>query len=648
MSRISGSERKKMDTVKDAHREGWHRNVDLLLKAQGYWDNLYRFRKERERCKRYNYGDQWGDRVHVGCEDMTEEAYIESQGRVPLKNNLIRRLVRNVLGVYRAQSKQPICTARDRDEQRLGETMSTILQCNWQKNRMKEVNARTFEEFLISGFIIQKKTFGWRDGQPDEWTEYVNPNNFFVDDGMKDFRGWDVHMLGEIHDVPFSTLCREFAGGPEDYDRLAEIYKAARERELLKNNAEYFGHHKLRNLDFLYPYDVSLCRVIEIWTEEMKPRYRCHDYLNGEYYKIETKDYAELVEAENASRLAQGEASGMAREEVPLIEAEWYMDTYWYYRFVTPTGEVLKEGETPYAHGSHPYVFKIYPFIDGEVHSFVSDVIDQQRYVNRLITLEDWMLRTSAKGVLMVPEQCLGDHTPEEFADEWTRYDGVIVYNAKPGVPAPQQVSANTQNVGIGELLNLQLKFFEDISGVQGALQGRPGYSQTSGALYAQQTQNSTMALMDLFDTFSSFVVEGAYKDVKNMQQFYDEKRVFNIAGKNSRMVEYDPEKISDVEFDLSIVEGTDTPVYRQMANELLMQIWQSGQISLEQLLENGDFPFADELLQSIQSQKEQAAAGGGVQALPQDLQQQVAATGNQATVQELDAALRGGGQRGE
>ena len=40
------------------------------------------------------------------------------------------------------------------------------------------------------------------------------------------------------------------------------------------------------------------------------------------------------------------------------------------------------------------------------------------------------------------------------------------------------------------------------------------------------------------------------------------------------------------------------------------MQLWQRQAISLEQLLQSGNFPFADELLQSIQSQKERLAAG--------------------------------------
>ncbi len=199
----------------------------------------------------------------------------------------------------------------------------------------------------------------------------------------------------------------------------------------------------------------------------------------------------------------------------------------------------------------------------------------------------------------------------EDVADEWARFNGVImIKQPKTGTALPQQVANNATQIGISELLNMQLKFFEDISGVNGAIQGKPGYSGMSASLYNQQTQNATMSLLDLLDTYSSFIRDGAYKDVKNIQQFYDTPRVFNISGKNSSIVQYDPKKIRDVEFDLSIVESTSTPAYRMLTNDLLMQLWQAKAISVEQLLENGDFPFADRLLQSIQSQKEQVAAG--------------------------------------
>ena len=71
------------------------------------------------------------------------------------------------------------------------------------------------------------------------------------------------------------------------------------------------------------------------------------------------------------------------------------------------------------------------------------------------------------------------------------------------------------------------------------------------------------------------------------MQQFYDSKRVFNIAGKSGAQIEYDPKKIRDVEFDLSITESTSTPAYRHLANDMLMQLYQSQAISVEQLLEH-------------------------------------------------------------
>lgn len=56
----------------------------------------------------------------------------------------------------------------------------------------------------------------------------------------------------------------------------------------------------------------------------------------------------------------------------------------------------------------------------------------------------------------------------------------------------------------------------------------------------------------------------------------------------------------------------------------MLMQLYQSQAISVEQLLEHGDFPFADELLQSIKSQKEQLEQGKVPDGLSPQLLQQV------------------------
>lgn len=623
-------------------RRGDRRTFDILMEAAEHWARMARFRRDRERNKRYTYGDQWSDIICVEGREIREEDYIRAQGNLPLVNNHIHRLVKQFLGVYRSQSKEPTCVARDREEQKLGETMSTVLQYNMQLNELGEVNARTMEEYLISGLAVQRKWYGWRNGALDCWTDYVNPGSFFVDTSMKDFRGWDVSMVGEVHDVSFDALCASFAESAADVRRFREIYGAARSRGALDACGEEFGYSRAGRMDFLWAPEPGRCRVIEVWRKEIKPRYRCHDYNNGSVYKIDEEDYEELVERVNRERVARGVELGIAEEEIPLVEATWMMDHYWYYYYLTPFGDVLREGETPYEHKEHPYVFKAYPFIDGEIHSFVADVIDQQRYTNRLIMMYDWIMKSSAKGVLMFPEGSEPDGmSMEDIADEWARANGVIFFKPKPGAPMPQQLAQNCTNIGIVELLNLQLKFFEEISGVNGALQGKPGYAGTSAAKYNQETQNATLSLLDILESFSAFVKAGAYKDVRNIQQYYDTKRVFNIAGRSGTEIEYDPKKIRDVMFDLSIVESTATPAYRQLSNDILMQLWQAQAITVEQLLEHGDFPFADNLLQSLQSQRADLEAGKNPGGLPAGVMEEASGGADAGAVEAAYRALR-------
>ena len=633
LSRVLDKE--ELDSVKASKNrfdKPYERAFSILLEAQRYYNNMDNFRKRRLRNKRYCYGDQWGDTIEFKSKcgftkRIREEDYIREQGSEPLKNNLIRRLVKNVLGVYRSQSKEPTCNARDKDEKRYGETMSVVLQCNRQLNRETELDARTMEEFLISGAAIYKKKYGWRRGRLDCWTDYVNPNNFFIDNNMRDFRGWDVSCLGEVHDITIGNVLREFAKSPAEARKLKEIYRLAANRDfVIADCTQRFGEFDPKTIDFMNPSNPSLCRVIEVWRKESKPRYRCHDYNNGDDFKIDIEDKADIVDAENRDRIRRGMAAGMLEEDIPLIDAEWFMDDYWHFYYLSPFGDILREGETPYAHGEHPYCFKFYPFIDGEIHSFVEDVIDQQRYVNRLITMYDFIMRASAKGVLLCPEDCLPDDMSwDDFCDEWSRFNGVVRYKPNKSGQVPQQVANNSTNIGIGDLLSYQLKFFEDISGVNGALQGKPGVSGTSGSLYAQQTQNATMSLLDILETFSQFIIDGAYKTVKNMQQYYDVARNFNIVGRAGQIVRYDPKKIRDVEFDINITESTATPVYRQMANEFLMTLWQNQAITLEQLLQVGDFPFGEELLQSVASNQQAIQNGETPQGFSPQLQAQIA-----------------------
>lgn len=533
-----------METEELENKEPVYRQ-DLLNKARQCWEGMDTFRRERERCKRFTYGDQWGDPVVTDSGLVREEDYMLSQGNIPLKNNLIRRLVRNVLGVFRNQWRVPRCEARDMSERTQAEVMQRLLEYNLELNRMEEMYARTMEEFLISGMVVHRKWYGIRMGKADCRTDFVSPESFFMNSDSRDFRSWDVDFAGQLHDMSFAAVCSAFAADSRDYEKLQASYKPAS-----APGGTRFGS-PAPDRSFFQPSSPELCRVIEIWEKRHMPRYVCHDPKAGECYRIEARDYATMVERENRRR----QRLHPGREDL-LIKTCWRMEEEWHYHFMTPEGLELATGVTPYHHGSHPYVIKAYPYIDGEIHSFVADIIDQQKYTNRLISMYDWILRASAKGVLLFPEGALPEGMDIcDVADEWSRFNGVIVFRPKVGVPLPQQVSSTANTSGIYELLDIQMKMMEDISGVNGALQGKLDSNSMSGTLYDQQTRNSLTALADLLKSYSDFITEATAKDVWNIRQFYTPERIRSIIGGSG--TELDSTSLFfDSTFDFSIKQG--------------------------------------------------------------------------------------------
>lgn len=591
--------------VKSKERK-FTQDKDMLDMAYRAWDELQRHRQNRQRNRNYTFGEQWSDMITLADgRTISEEQYLKEQGKVPLKNNLIRQLVKNIVGQFRSTRTQPVCIARDRNEQWLGEVLSNAVEYVHQHNRVWELDGRTLEEFVISGSCAHKIVYETRLGKSDVWVDEINPVRLFFNP-MRDIRHYDCTLIGELHDMDIADLISRYAkGNRQRAIALRQIYSDVRDMDF-EQRYRTLSNERDDNLHFFTPSDNNMCRVIEVWRNESRERLRCHDTLDGSIYKIEIEEQ-ESIEQENASRIKEAAEQGVAKDNVPLILTEWFIDKVWYYRHLSPLGHILDEGETPYWHGTHPYTIKLYPLIDGEVHSLVEDVIDQQRYINRMITMLDFIMGSSAKGVLLFPEDQIPDGmTIEDLADEWTRYNGIIMYRPRPGVPSPQQISINATNVGAYEMLNLQMKMFDNISGVHGAIQGKSAPSGTPFALYAQQMHSSSLNLVDLFESFKCFRTDRDTKLVKTIQQYYDIERYQNIVGDTDSelLTKINEESVKNGEFDINITESISSPVYRIASNEFLLELFRMGQITLEMLLENGSFPFADKLLQSIKREE--------------------------------------------
>lgn len=449
---------------------------DTFSLASRAWARLDVFRAERARCKRYVYGDQWDDPICVDGQWQTEGELLRQQGQTPLKNNILRRILRNVVGLYRSQYRVPLLTAKDSGLHGRDLKEANRRRREWfSENRMEELAPRLLEEFLLSGLVAVKVA--------DRSILPVTADNFFFHSDGYDPRGRDVDLIGEVHRVSYGTLLRRFCRSAADYSRIRDIYGAAAGRP-------------------------DSCRLTEVWSKETSLFALIHDESSATLRAVPMDPSVPSLDASEAGQTDQRGLPAPLRpktQDIRLIDR-----TVWRCRWYADGGTLLREEEPCQ---SHPYVFKPYPYIDGELHSYISDVIDQQRYVNRLITLYDFIMRSSAKGVLLFPDESLPRGWDlQDVGEEWSRFNGVLPYRAKPGIPMPTQVSANSTNIGITELLKVELQMLEDISGVSPTLQGKLQTNSTSGTLFAQQNQAAQTSLLDVVSSFTDFLRELSLK----------------------------------------------------------------------------------------------------------------------------------------
>jgi len=606
-------------------------NMALLEECRRHWESLRDFRKRRLRNRKYYRGDQWSDEILDPDSDsyITEEQYLKNQGKVPLKQNQVRQLVKNLIGQYRSNPSQSVVIARARENADVSEMFSNALQAASQINIVKELDAREFEEFAISGALMQKVSYKyWKErNSEDLFVENVNVNRMFFNADVSDIRLMDLRIIGEIIDTTVSDIVSTFAKSTQEEKIIRDLYAGTVTKDFLSDRG--LDASRIDNMDFFNPRDANKARLYEIWKLKGAWRIYAHDPMDGSYNIV---DYSmkEIAE-QNSERIRIGLEQGVPQEDIPLIEAEEKFEQFWYVKFLTPYGYTLFEGETPYKHEEHPYALTLYPLLDGEVWGFVEDIIDQQRYINRLVIMMDFIMSASAKGVLLVPEDIIPDGmNPDDFAKEWTRFNGVITYTPKAHGKIPEQISANSTNIGISEMLALQMSLMQEISGVHGAIQGKNAGSGTPASLYAQEAQNATMNTLDYMQTFQSFRQKRDTKALKVIAQYYKEPRYLAINGRslNEDSKLWDPNLVKNIDFDIIVSQGTDTPVYRQMIDDTLMKLLEGQMIDLEMFLEQTSLPFADKLLAAVKQRKQQMEQGIPGQ-LPEEIMTQASQGAN-------------------
>lgn len=443
------------------------------------WQASHDLRRRRRRYKRYTYGRQWDDTLRYG--DLAGKTEYEAaliNGQIPHTNNLIRQLVKCVIGNFRSSlaDNDPAVAQAPLPDDIARRNVLTTLDC------------RMLEEFLISGCAIQRVVCEKRPEGSGLWIDNVCPDDFFVN-RFTDPRGHDIELIGMLHSMSLREVIMRY--GSLDRENVGRIRRAY-------GDSSDSGHFAFSSTDsdrFTHA-SPGRCRIVEVWTLEARNLIRCHDPHEQRLF-LTPPDRSEKITSINSARTA--------RNMEPIV-ATPYSTLRWHCSIYTSAGELLDSYDSPYSHGRHPFVVKFYPLIDGEIHSLVEDIIDQQRHINSLITLIDQIMRVSAKGVLLFPEDQLSENmTLDDVARCWAQPFGVLPYSPGLSNDRPTQIISGGENAGAYRMLETQLSLFQQVSGVNDALQGRLSQAQTSAALFDSQLRSSAIALLDLLDTFNEF-----------------------------------------------------------------------------------------------------------------------------------------------
>lgn len=585
-------------------------NLTLLLKYRAMWDAMSAFRRRRLRTKRYERGMQWDDIIEVNGKKMTEAQHILSQGKVPLKNNVILQTQNSVVGVFRGNYKHPEAIARARDNQQIGETMTAMMQYVGQINDIKEVDVADFMEGLRSGLAAQYVDYQWNNETHTKEVVVIScsPSHIFMNAGVRDVRGKDITCIGLLMDMPLHEVLQRFAKTAEDENRIRQIYRYVDKNSLI-GLYKTFVDSRDNNFDFLIPERNDVCRVIQAWELESKESWIVHDKYEQTLTIYPYEDKA-AIDAMIKERNADIKANNLDPAKTE-ITCKKHNDVYWYVRYMSPRGDILYEGRSPFAHRSHPFAVYMSRLVDGEIYSFEESIIDQQRYINRLITLIDFIMGASAKGVLVFPENAIPKGmSKDDILEQWASYRGVIFANLKPGVPLPQQISTNATNIGANEMLALQLQLVRDISGVHGAMLGKEAKSGTAASLYAQEASNAQTNLLDTIESFAAFRKRRDYKIAKIIPQCYDYVDYIPVAGReySDTAKEWDAEKASKFDYYIVITETNNSELYQAQLNQLLMAALQQRLIDFKTALEAGRFPFSDNVLRMLERKEQELA----------------------------------------
>lgn len=598
-------------------------NLSILQSCQSMYNALDSFREDREINRQYFFGDQFCEKIpdpDYPGQMITERDYIVRQGMTPLTLNIIHVACKALSGLYTQEKMEPLVKSRIREEQKIGELMTLAMNYAFQVKNIYQTLLSGYKEFQISAIPPLRVIWEYDEELKESHVvaQLCDNNRMFWDTnvGTSDQYFSKITTIGYLHDMYIEEAVAEFAKTPDDNLRIRQAYSHVNDPYPLQY-AQELTKNKDNTISFYTTNEPYKCRVIEVWRRESHEVYACHDTAAGEKFTMPyTTNSLRELEATNAQRIADMVAAGGNPEDAALINYSFRMDRDWVVRYLTPNGLLLRKEISPYLHGSHPFVIGAFPLVDGRVRSFVGDLRNSQRMINRTFTRAEFASMNAWKGFRWVNKNILDRSgiTPDQFASEYASSTGLVALDIKEGEqdlimgPAqnPSQVNVESEMRRIEFYMNIADK----VSGMNGSVRGERPTSGTPSSLYAQETANSNNNIAEYVTWFNGLTEKLYHKIMMLILQYYDRERFIKIAGMEYiEEIDYimnSPNR--DILCDVVLIKSPSSGITRAQSEDMLLTLYQKGDISADIYLQSTSAFGADKVLELLRAEQEKMA----------------------------------------
>lgn len=301
-------------------------------------------------------------------------------------------------------------------------------------------------------------------------------------------------------------------------------------------------------------------------------------------------------------------------------------------KLIYPTWrEVLVAGGCVVEDGTTPYIDGVLPF-DSMEWNFN---IDSAYGLNEIGKLEQPQLlfnKTLAilieNAILMSNGIWIGDKNALD-KEGWARLSNEPGSYVKknPGTDLRRETGVSVPN-GLGETLSMLLNGMEKLSSITEVTEGRrPGQVTSGNAIEALQLA-ATTAIRLKSRQIESLIQRIGQKLISRIFQYYTEDKVFNMVGDTGGFKQYIYERetlrklvegaglnllTAHQEFQYRVVPASSLAITKWQKGLLTMQLFQSGIVDDEEVLDSLEYPNRQKILERVNSKKAQ-----GVQPPPQ------------------------------